>query len=833
MKKLVYIIFSALLFFFILIVYAQVSQTIDIRNFKGVITNADLEDIPAENFVELKNLRPVNGKLVKTFEFGINNYPVKPTLFANLYNLVNWINPYLINPDDYDPLIYAVTSTDTAYVAYWNSLSASWVYLGFPETFVHSQSTNPVIQADGIIRFLPGAVGSIGGRQAKGMILFFSDSVWVFDHNYQRPGPSAFIGYRSSLDSLGDGFSLSVTTTKLDSGTFIDGKNYRYSLNYDGVQEGLLKDLCNIYYSNNQFGKIKLNFNATEINKRITGINIYRSDNADSIYNIIHTIDFLRDSTEIIYTDSIYNGLRYIHIPELITYTFVAGRHYYIRIYTANMDNYTDYNIIDPVAGTGKDVFCDSVSTNKVGSTIWNRPWGIYWQGCDTIFTYNILGGSYGGSYVIITDKNTEKYNLGGGVLILKYSNIDTISYRIIDFNTNKAIHFKGDSALFYYPNKCIVVSPTVGNYYFTKDSAGTNEGYTFFDTDLTPGAEHSLAGEVSINVNGKYAKIIGNRLWQGNIVLDPGGKNEVHNDWISYSEIGQYDVNPVSNVISFANQGVGKITGIGELFGYPVIIKKNNVSLINIKDYPTDPAKWNIIESVHNIGNISTNGIITVLGHIYLPYYDGIYEFAPNELAESSTTPSRIMKITEPIDDKYLALTLTQKEGIISEYNQKYNEIIFKFGTELWAYSLLYKTWRELDIQSFTPTYWCLDQNANILAYNSTDSSFYNSDSTGSTRAYLQSKTFSIADERAKPIRAIWLTYKGHASADLQLKLYLDNSTTAYNTWNISTVDSIKTERIDLKISAKKFNFVIQNPSYSIYETQIYRIKIECEAEQ
>jgi hypothetical protein len=340
--------------------------------------------------------------------------------------------------------------------------------------------------------------------------------------------------------------------------------------------------------------------------------------------------------------------------------------------------------------------------------------------------------------------------------------------------------------------------------------------------------------GEVSINVNGKYAQIIGNRLWQGNIVLDPGGKNEKHTDWISYSEIGQYDVNPVSNVISFANQGVGEITGIGELYGFPVIIKKNNVSLINIKDYPIEPAKWNIIESVHNIGNISSNGISTVLGHIYLPYYDGIYEFAPNELASSSTTPSRIMKITEPIDDKYMALTLTQKEAIISEYNQKYNEIIFKLGTELWAYSLLYKSWRQLDIQSFTPTYWCLDQNANILAYNSTDSCFYNSDLTGSAKAYLQTKTFPMVNENIQPLKYLWLTYKAHASAGLQIKPYFNGNLTPAITINVSTTDSLQTAKIYLGgYRGQRFNLVIQNPSYSIYSTDIYRIRLEYEGDQ
>ncbi len=840
MKYLKYIL---ILFFFILItVYAQITtRIIDIKNFSGVISNYDPEDLPQENFVELKNLRPVNGKLVKTFEFGINNFDVKPVGVDTIYNLVTYIEPHLTFPTGYEQIIYFVD--DDVAIMYWDETINDWTYYGFSEQFYHKNTRNPVVQADGVIRFLPGNVGKITGHEAKGIWIGYSDTTWVFDHNYQRPG--AIQAYHTGIDSFGAGYSLEFIPTKLDSGTFEERKNYKYSLVYDGIQETLLQDMINVEFTSKQYLKLDIKMNNYQsfenTNRRITSMNIYRSDGSDSIYNKIHTIDFLRDSLEVFKGDSIYNGNYYAYIPKLSDYSFTNNVGYKIRYGSGGGDT---IGIGHNLSGTGHKIF--KLSTPRLTETFWNHSWSLYQHPnvrLPVYFNYpeltltGNLSGLFAGKEVIITDKSFANNILGKGGIEIKTT--DTTFYKYIEGNYNQAILFKGDSIRSDSTNKkWKIVCPSIGNYYFTK-KAGTlySEWFTFFDTGLTEGEEHPLADEISIKVNGKYAKIISNRLWQGNIVLDPGGKNEVHNDWVSYSEIGQYDVNPVSNVISFANQGIGEITGIEELFGYPVILKKNNVSIINIKDYPLEPAKWNIIESVHNIGNISDNGVTSILGHIYLPCYDGIYEFAPNDLAESSTTPSRIFKITEPIDDKYMALSLTAKtDSIISEYNQKYNEIIFKLGSELWAYSLLYKTWRELDITSFTPTIFCLDQNANILAYNSYNKAFYNSDSTGNARAYLQTKTFTMVNENIQPLKYLWLTFKTHVSAGLQIKPYFNGSLTPATTLTLTTTssDSIQTSKVYLGgYKGQRFNLVINNAGYSDYLTEIYRIRLEYEGDQ
>jgi len=898
MKK--YLIYFSVLFFFIfLVVYAQVK--IDIRDFKGVFSNGDLEDIPAEYLAELKNLRPINGLLEKTFGYGVK---IATATTDTPNTIATYINTHLTNPTGYKYLYSNINSgTNALTLIEYNSSTINWDTISLSETFYQKDDYNPIVQADGIMRFLPGNVGLLNGHESKGVWYGYIDSLWKFDHNYKNA--QGFYAYRTSVDSLWN--ILNPTVSLIDSGYFIDGRYYKYSLIYDGIQESLMKNLCNIYYANNQFGKIIIKFPTINTNLRITGMNIYRAEDADGIYNKIHTVDFLRDSTDVIRTDSIYDGRRYIHIPELETYTFESGKHYYIRIFKRDLTVYTDYNIINPPAGTGQDVFCDS-ALFKITGDKWNLPWGIYWQGSDTIYTYNLNGGAYTGKNVFITDKNAVKYNLGGGVLTLNYSNVDTIIHRIIDFNSNKALHFKGDSAIYYYPDNCIIVSPSIGNYYFTKGLSDTakgevaaipsditlqdpdvltqangywmggvlkmltgvnsglerailnsyqttkhikfypefpvtisegdsyrvivnqNEYYSFFDTGLTEGAEHPFADEVSIRINGKFAKIINNRLWQGNIVLDPGGVNEVRTDWVSYSEIGQYDVNPVSNVISFANAGLGAITGLDEIYGNPVIMKNNNISIINIKNYPTTPEYWQTIESVHNIGNIAQKGYINVLGNLYISSYDGIYRFSPNNLAESDMTPTERLRISEPINDKYLALTLTQKQAIKCGYDQYKNEIVFVLGIEFWAYNINTNNWREVDYLPLT--IFNYDENNYLMGYNSSDSKIYSSQYHSNSISDLQTKTFSISDERIEPVRYAYVTYK--STDTLKIQLYGENNNTVA-LWGDSTslvpVTVPTTKKIPITVRSKKFNIRLYSKSDTT-ATYIYRLKIEHEGE-
>ncbi len=274
-----------------------------------------------------------------------------------------------------------------------------------------------------------------------------------------------------------------------------------------------------------------------------------------------------------------------------------------------------------------------------------------------------------------------------------------------------------------------------------------------FFDTGLTDGAAHPLDGEVSVTINGKFARVISERLWQGNIVMDPGNTAEAHVDWASYSELGQYDVNPVSNVIRLTDREGGEITGIAEIFGMPVILKKQAIIAIDSKSNPSTPASWTIGESAHNIGNLAPKGYIEVAGSLYVCYIDGIYRISPNNLADTDSTPTERLKITGPIENVYLALSQSQKEAITVGFNPLYGEIVWTLGSAIYAFDVDAESWREITT-AVTPGIFAADENGNLIVYRDSDKKIYTFDEATAKESVAvteRTRVFELSTERAK----------------------------------------------------------------------------------
>ncbi len=764
---------------------------IEIRDFKGIFTNADLEDIPKEFVTELQNLRPINGKLVKTFAFGKKI----DSSIVDVRNFTTFIETSLPALDSVGFAYYVVLiddSTNEVIIQYlkdgvWTTESNN------DEVKYHKYSKNPIVFADNVMRILPGNVGEIDGNEAKGAWVgiigrdIFDQTGVLIRRIYNYTTSIDNIDEVNALPSLSN-FSYTFTPTELDSGTFDEPKYYKFSLIYDGIQESLLNEGFVIDYDSSGFGKIDIEFVTDNLPTfRTTAINVYRSDDPDGVFNIIHTVDFLRDSAQTFKGDSARNGAFYIYIPNNKYSINNAGQD--ISIYLWNswgkgvLFDYHQYHVHNP--GTGIHTMFrvkDTINSNPktispvpLAKNFWDYAYTVVEQTGGTPTSQGGVNGAYAGPNVIFVDTNLSNHSLAKGVFEYNTnyadSIVDSLQYRAMDKNFKRAIGFLGDSL----SDSTLIgdtlrswraTSPSRGNYFFTE---GSPDKYEFFDTGLIEGEEHPLLGEVSIKVNGKFAKIIGNRLWQGNIVLDPGDKNEVHNDWVSYSELSQYDVNPVSNIISFADLGGGGITGITELFGNPVVLMRNSISIINIKSDFNNPAEWNIIESVHNIGNIADNGYISLLGRVYVVYYNGIYQLSANNLAETAQTPTELLKITEPIEDIYLNLSLLQKQDIMSEYDQSKSEIIFSLGDEIFAYNIAKDVWREIDSDK-TIKLMTFDENANVLVYDSINSKIYSFNSQDSVSIELFLKDFHLEDDRKENINYIYTTYSSRRNITLNL---------------------------------------------------------------
>lgn len=826
--KTILLIITFLLFFFFS-AFSQIN-VIDIKNFSGVITNADIEDLNPEYLTVLKNLRSINGKLVKTFEFGFTNWDT----ISNVDNFATYIESHLTNPDGRRNFIYSVIS-DTVFIKYWDTSTENWEDLSLSENFYHKDAKNPIIQESGIIRILPGNVDTLaGGNECKGIWYGYIDRDY-FDEHYNID--SGYYKYTTDLDEpifidtyehgteLENKYIDTSTVMLSEPTSFLNDETYYYKFSYiyDGIQESLLSDLFKWEADSGRTLLIDIPIKESEHNCRITAIKVYRSEIEDGVYNHINTIDLLRKETDFFGCDSgAYPGKRNVFIPELATYDFVGDTFLSYKIELGGSER----RIFNEPSQNGDSLYSISEVDNFT-TGIWNGSWeligftNIDGEGDSVENLVSNSTGGYGGDNTIIINKPLSGSAVIGSQFTYNkgLSRVFCVIYdywsRVVWIDDNNISTVLNDAMW-----NTLVASN--GNYIIENYATYDSVDIIFVDNGLTEGAEHPLADEVSIKVNGQFAKIIGGRLWQANIVLDPGDANEVHTDWVSYSEIGQYDVNPVSNVISFANEGIGEITGLGELFGNPVIMKKNNLSLIDITSSIT-PENWQIIESIHNIGNIAINGSMTLLGKLYVCYYDGIYEFRPNDLAESASTPTKRLKITEPIEDTYLELTLAQKENIISEYNQNTNEILFVLGDEIWGYNINNGYWREIDC-NIIPTLLSVDNISDVIGYK--DDSFYAVGVDDTVGIELKTKMFVLDDEVAKSIARILITYK--SATDLTLNIFTEYNDTVRVAKTIPASNRTTNHIIgNLGVSVKKFQIGIIDSLNSNTNTEINRIKI------
>ena len=242
MKNLLKIITLIALLIVSTITFGQ-TGVIDIRDFKGLATNVDLEDMGDEFFQVLRNFRPYQGKLIKTFGYGSKINIASPNIFDNFQtyqenNLNNdfiYIGSHINSGNSLIP--YALYNN--TWIDLKNNFSGVPNFVSIStDSFYHKDDKNPIIQADGILRILPGNVGEpIANEESKG--LWIGNIAREYFDDLFKPD-SGFYGYRTNIDKP----EFASTITIFDSGGFStdDIKYYKYSYLYDGVQEGLLSE---------------------------------------------------------------------------------------------------------------------------------------------------------------------------------------------------------------------------------------------------------------------------------------------------------------------------------------------------------------------------------------------------------------------------------------------------------------------------------------------------------------------------------------------------------------------------------------------------------------
>ena len=195
--------------------------------------------------------------------------------------------------------VYSISEVDTS-----NTTTTPTIY--------HNNDRNPVIPSGDTIRFVPGAVGKISNIEAKGIWLGYINRSLL--NSTVSASPSWYL-YANKLNN-----PFTFTGTKLyNTGESIrPGNSVKYNLTavYDGVQESLFDKDKELIMSdtniNNNIIELSIEFDASALNKRITGINIYRatefsqttSFDGYSNYQLIGHMTFVDSQTAIPTTTS-------------------------------------------------------------------------------------------------------------------------------------------------------------------------------------------------------------------------------------------------------------------------------------------------------------------------------------------------------------------------------------------------------------------------------------------------------------------------------------------------------------------------------------------------
>jgi hypothetical protein len=488
----------------------------------------------------------------------------------------------------------------------------------------------------------------------------------------------------------------------------------------------------------------------------------------------------------------------------------------------------TFYNVVNPQSagtGSGHTVFALD-SAGPITTDEWNVAWELWERTGTSVPVVQGDAGCYTGPYTVIVSEEVIPHRYAGGVLLLG-STPD--AYAVLD-NTARAVHLavtladRNDQAW-------TLLSPA-SPYTVSDDTPAAGQvTYTVYDTKLTAGDAPALLNEVSTRVNGQYAAIVSGRLWTANLTLAPESTAEAHTDWAAYSELDQYDVMPVSNVLrvrSGDDRG-GEVNGVHEVFGNPVFTKRHAVlTVFGTKDAPDDPTAWVVRKSAHRIGNLAPHGAIVAGDALYVCAIDGIYRLAPNNLAETDQTPTERLRVSDPVRDAYTALTLAEKEAARAVFDPRTSEILWTFGSDVYALNIVSGDWRTV-ASGVSIALSCPDENGYATVYDSTTGlvSTAAPDYAESTGVDMETKTFALGSDRYEVVRAIELTYE--SAAALTVSLYGEHGDTPLWTATYPAMSAPGTHTDYPKYRAKKASIRITDASGTGAVT-IHRLRVQAD---
>lgn len=611
------------------------------------------------------------------------------------------------------------------------------IYLTVVFSTVSDFDSNPIIENNGVLRILPGNNGTIQGAKSEGTWIGHIDRTYM---NESHTPPKSFYLYPTTLKKFTGEFSVDVTTNGV-AGHFTDETHYyKIAQIYDGNQRSMLGNELEADYEGStvvdsevyKYGIFTIKIPESEYNNRVTELEIYRSSKSNGEYSRILNIPTVDDTTlettgEGVAIGTTYTGTvkdkktMFTDLADTFSVTsgdpntgssisdgFYTNSHWRVFQEDHQLARYYDTNNAE-----WDHMQTIHVSANGVLSITysWNSDDNYYFTNGQT--TPTVTDDPLFKTDVTIQNWFRYKPSLSSswttGKTTYSVSDIECRMWRgrnLIFCTADTGIEDSLVGKFIKYGNQIRQITANDGKFIqVDEDWDGTDDivGQSFKILNKASNIEFSKVTENSVDkfqikfndmnfsslgsdpnatvfsnsINGKFAKLLNGRLFQGNVVLDPGNKDEARPYWVSYSELDQPDNNPVSNIITFLDKEGGSITGLTSLFDRLVVMKEQGLFIVTCPSN-VRPENWSSNESIHNIGNIAENGFLEQGDQLYVVFHDGIYKLNANNIASSDTTPTERLKITDPIQDIYDSIV--DKKDIISIYDQYRDEILFRW---------------------------------------------------------------------------------------------------------------------------------------------------------
>lgn len=525
-----------------------------------------------------------------------------------------------------------------------------------------------------------GKIGSTAATHSDNASIYFANTLISSDATLSYPTTWAY---------------QDITEESATHGTNATGfYYYKFTAIFDGNQELPLGDSFSSYNLTTATKplKIGLKIDTDDFNRRITGINLYKSYLATDhtpVYSLAKTIPVNTKSTyttDHISTSSSSNVGSVVYTPDN---NFVGGDvNKWIRLHKTNEIN--DYYYIGSRTGktavlTKRYVHGTGLISSFAGlnTSFWGDPSG-----------YIILDDNGSGTAPSVSDwTDASSSAIGGGTRdATLYFGLNTVydsswdfdndekndwtakkssSYRTVDRSFESMVRVTSNFAS-YGVDQSITLT---NGYYFTSISSGELTLYVY-DNGIVEAGAHPLGAKTKVTTNYKYGQWMNGRFFVGNVRLDPGVEDEDHENWIIYSQLNQPDILPISNYIQIKDVQGGKITGLSRLFDDLVVLMENGIFRLYV---PSDPSTWSLLESDENVGCIAPNSVVKAGSYVFFAGPDHIYAVDSNFNA---------FPISEPIRDDYQGSSnLSETRSI---YDPKRQRIIFLFGdTTRYMYTL------------------------------------------------------------------------------------------------------------------------------------------------